>query len=265
MKRTGLIGLGDMGMGMARNLLAAGFHRWIHRRAEAGMTNAGAGFLPERSCGPEEFAGGRGAGHARLTAAAAIMAMNGRADHGPAAGRGSAKACWRAWRCRAGDGHRLRARRPSALVRARDARKVMRRCWRAGPWHHDRRPWASCAFAPAIEIARLTGATCWSTGGHRSRRRGRHADDDGGRRQRGILLAAGHLRAERMTSAEEAGGPMVTRQRGASRPRLGVFLMVMNGQQIMDLLQGEKAWHGAGRDGHHHGDHRAARERPASD
>ena len=77
------------------------------------------------------------------------------------------------------------------------------------------------------------------------------------------LLAAGFpltgldLRAERMTMLQEAGGSAAASAAEVGRASDSVFLMVMNGQQIMDLLQGEggpAGGHGAGRDGHHHGD-----------
>ncbi len=60
------------------------------------------------------------------------------------------------------------------------------------------------------------------------------------------LLAAGFpltgldLRAERMTLLEEAGGSAAASAAGVGRASDVVFIMVMNGQQIMDLLQGEE-------------------------
>ena len=59
------------------------------------------------------------------------------------------------------------------------------------------------------------------------------------------LLAAGFpltgldLRAERMTMLQEAGGMAAANAAQVGRAADVVFLMVMNGQQIMDLLQGE--------------------------
>ena len=60
------------------------------------------------------------------------------------------------------------------------------------------------------------------------------------------LLAAGFpltgldLRAERMTMLQEAGGKGATNAAQVGRASDSVFIMVMNGQQIMDLLQGEE-------------------------
>ena len=60
------------------------------------------------------------------------------------------------------------------------------------------------------------------------------------------LLAAGFpltgldLRAERMTMLQEAGGMAAANAAQVGRASDSVFLMVMNGQQIMDLLQGEE-------------------------
>ena len=60
------------------------------------------------------------------------------------------------------------------------------------------------------------------------------------------LLAAGFpltgldLRAERMTLLEEAGGSAAASAAEVGRASDVVFIMVMNGQQIMDLLQGEE-------------------------
>ncbi len=59
------------------------------------------------------------------------------------------------------------------------------------------------------------------------------------------LLAAGFpvtgldLRAERMTLLEEAGGQRAANAVETGRASDVVFIMVMNGQQIMELLQGE--------------------------
>ena len=60
------------------------------------------------------------------------------------------------------------------------------------------------------------------------------------------LLAAGFpltgldLRAERMTMLQEAGGMAAANAAQVGRASDSVFIMVMNGQQIMDLLQGEE-------------------------
>ena len=60
------------------------------------------------------------------------------------------------------------------------------------------------------------------------------------------LLAAGFpltgldLRAERMTMLQEAGGMAAANAAEVGRASDSVFIMVMNGQQIMDLLQGEE-------------------------
>ena len=60
------------------------------------------------------------------------------------------------------------------------------------------------------------------------------------------LLAAGFpltgldLRAERMTMLQEAGGMAAANASEVGRASDSVFIMVMNGQQIMDLLQGEE-------------------------
>ena len=60
------------------------------------------------------------------------------------------------------------------------------------------------------------------------------------------LLAAGFpltgldLRAERMAMLQEAGGMAAANAAEVGRASDSVFIMVMNGQQIMDLLQGEE-------------------------
>ena len=60
------------------------------------------------------------------------------------------------------------------------------------------------------------------------------------------LLAAGFpltgldLRAERMTMLQDAGGMVAANAAQVGRASDSVFIMVMNGQQILDLLQGEQ-------------------------